>query len=158
MYLAVAQAAFALLGLWWVAVEVRHAEWMADAGLRGGAYGISLHFLLPGVMSLMAVAAPEHPAVWRVSFCAGALLGASEAVRRLNRPRPGRAPDARTVGLVTLTVTYLLLGLLALAPSLLTELGIGLRPLEAEGVLVGVLLFAGANLAWLAFAEPRATS
>jgi hypothetical protein len=139
-------------------VEVRHAEWMADATLRRGAYGISLHFLLPGVMSVMALAAPEHTAVWRTAFCAAALVGAIEAVRRLGYARSRPAAGASLAGLGALTVIYLSIGLLALAPSLLSDLGIGLAPLEAEGILVGLLLFAGASLAWLAFAEPTRTT
>jgi hypothetical protein len=154
LYVVVAQASFALLGLWWVVVQFRHAEWMADTVLRRAAHGISLHFLLPGLMSVMALAAPEHTAVWRISFCAAALIGAAEALRRLGYGRGESSGRASVTGLVVLVVAYLVVALLALAPSLLSDLGIGLRPLEAEGMLVGILLFAGANLAWLAFSEP----
>ena len=38
-------------------------------------------------------------------------------------------------------------------PRLALDAGLGLRPQEAESVLVGLLLLVGANLAWLGLTE-----
>jgi hypothetical protein len=155
LYIAVGEASFALLGLWWVVVEFRHSEWMRDRGKRRGAYGVSLHFLLPGVMSVMALAAVNNSSVWRVTFCAAGLIGAVESLRRLASGRREGAAPTSLVGLAVLALTYALVGVLALHTTLMNDVGIDLRPLEAEGVLVGLLLLTGVNLAWLAFAEPQ---
>jgi hypothetical protein len=151
LYRALAQASFALLGLWWVVVQFRHAEWMAERPARRSAYGVSLNFLLPGVMSLMSLAAPEHEAIWRVSFGVAGAVGLLEAARRLAMP----ARPAERVALAALAVTYALVALIAIDDSLLRDIGIRLYALQGEGILVGFLVFVAVNLAWLAFAEPR---
>jgi hypothetical protein len=155
LYIAVGEASFALLGLWWVVVEFRHSEWMRDKGKRRGAYGVSLHFLLPGVMSVMALAATTHGAVWRVAFCGAGVIGAVEAVRRVMTDRRAGGGPLSLVGHTVLALVYLLVAILALDTGLIDDVGIELTPLEAEGILVGLLLLTGVNLAWLAFAEPQ---
>jgi hypothetical protein len=105
-------------------------------------------------MSLMALAAVDNSTVWRVSFFAAGLIGAAEAVRRftVERGRPGRG--LAVAALAVIAISYVLIILLALRTSFVGDLGIDLTPLEVEGILVGILLFAGVNLAWLAFTEP----
>ena len=39
-------------------------------------------------------------------------------------------------------------------PALSTDLGVGLSPLELEGLMVALLVFLGVNLAWVLFMEP----
>jgi hypothetical protein len=39
---------FALLGLWIVVVQARHAGWRQVALQQRRAYGVALHFSLPG--------------------------------------------------------------------------------------------------------------
>ena len=46
-----APIALTVFGLWLVVVEVRHAEWMHSPARRRRAYGVSLHFVLPGMMA-----------------------------------------------------------------------------------------------------------
>jgi hypothetical protein len=47
-YSTVAQTAFTLLGLWWVALQIRYGPWMRDRRVRRAVYDISLYFFLPG--------------------------------------------------------------------------------------------------------------
>jgi hypothetical protein len=157
LYKAVAQSAFALLGLWWVVVQFRHGEWIPERGARRGAYGVSLHFLIPAIISLMALAAPGHSAVWRIAFGTAGVLGLAEAVRRMAARVPVK-PRGASIALVVLAFTYVLVALVAIDTSLPKDVGVRLRPLEVEGLLVSILLLAGVNLAWLAFTEPAPDS
>jgi hypothetical protein len=56
-YLSVSTASFTLLGLWLVVVHARD-EWRLVVARRRMAYVASLHFLVPGAMSVLALAAP----------------------------------------------------------------------------------------------------
>ena len=47
-YVAFATVCFTLLGLWIIVVQTRHAEWRHSAVHRRRAYGVALHFSLPG--------------------------------------------------------------------------------------------------------------
>jgi len=47
-YLAFSAVCFTLLGLWLIVVQTRHAEWRRSELARRRAYGVALHFSLPG--------------------------------------------------------------------------------------------------------------
>ena len=51
-YATTSAVSFTLLGFWWVVVQFRHDEMTADPGRRRLAFVVSLHFILPGLMSL----------------------------------------------------------------------------------------------------------
>jgi hypothetical protein len=136
-YIAFSPVCFSLLGLWLVVVQLNTNEWLGDEPHRRRAYGVALHFALPGLMSLLALVDPQNPDYWRVSFAIIALGGAAVllAVRGLDGPvRLGHAVHAAGV------VLYILIGVLAIIPhSLLRE----------EAILLTVLVFLGFNVAWL---------
>ena len=67
-YVAFATVCFTLLGLWIIVVQTRHAEWRQSAVHRRRAYGVALHFSLPGLMSLLSLVDPASTALWRISF------------------------------------------------------------------------------------------
>src|SRR5262245_65978416 len=67
-YISFSAVCFTLLGLWLIVVQTRHGEWRASPLHRRRAYGVALHFSLPGVMSLLALVDPESSALWRGSF------------------------------------------------------------------------------------------
>jgi hypothetical protein len=73
-YLAFATVCFTLLGLW-IVVQTRHAEWCQVALQQRRAYGVALHFSLPGA---------DEPAVADRSRqhgpCGGSPLRSSPAV------------------------------------------------------------------------------
>jgi hypothetical protein len=49
---------------------------------------------------------------------------------------------------------YLVIVAVAIHPSLASDIGIHLKPLETEAVTVSVLFFLGINYGWLLFMEP----
>ena len=79
-YLAFASVCFTLLGLWIIVVQTRHAEWRRSAIHRRRAYGVSLHFALPGLMSLLSLVDPASTDLWRVAFAIVAAGGAAALV------------------------------------------------------------------------------
>jgi hypothetical protein len=138
---------FTLLGLWWVACQSRMA-WLVDRGGRGMAYVVSLHFALPGAMSLLSLVAPDVPILWRVTFATAGgagLIGTLLMIRTMAR----RANDAGLVfGLQWIAVPlYALVTVVAISPELVG--GIGLSPLQVEGITLVVLVMLGTQSAWL---------
>jgi hypothetical protein len=144
-YVAFGTVCFTLLGLWIIVVQTRHSDWRRSATHRRRAYGISLHFSLPGLMSLLALIDPFSSDLWRTAFAVIALGGA--AVLMLVR---GAAPSALGVAMYCLAIAlYLAIGILALAPDIVADLGLSVLPLRVEAVLQTVVVFLGANVAWL---------
>jgi hypothetical protein len=151
-YRAVATASFTLLGLWWVVVQSRYQRGEGALVARRHAYGIALFFLLPGIMSLIASINSEVSALWRVAFGACAAIGLTEVALylRTQGARSAVALALRAFGLAL----YALIGAVAIHPGLVAAAGVGLTPQELESVLLGLLLFVGANLVWLGLTEP----
>ena len=51
---------------------------------------------------------------------------------------------------------YALIAVIAAGPSLVTDVGLSARALQAEAVLLTILVFVGVNVAWLLlFEEPQ---
>jgi hypothetical protein len=157
-YGAFSSVCFALLGLWLVVVGIRLRDWQGSAVHRRRAYGVALHFALPGVMSLLAMVDSQVAAFWRVSFAIVALGGAVVlvAVRGFLVPaEPNLAgvrnlPVADQLGLAAYAaaiVIYVLIGALAFVG--------GPNVLRTEAVLLTVLVFLGFNVAWLLLFDDR---
>lgn len=163
-YELLAQAGFTVLGFWMAVAQLRHADLLRSPGRRRWAHAVSLQFALPAVMSLLALAAPDDPVVWRTSFVVAAAFGAG-ALLALRVTRPAgpagpRAPWPAVAASWTALALYLGVALVALEPRALGRLGLGISPLAAEGVLLSLLVFLGLNVAfWLLFSpdgEPAA--
>jgi hypothetical protein len=75
-YQTVAQLAFTLLGLWWLVLQTKYNEWIHSQTRRRMATNITLYFLLPGSMSLLALLATTSRLLWQVAFVLAALIGA----------------------------------------------------------------------------------
>jgi hypothetical protein len=146
-YSTVAQASFTLLGLWWVLLQIRHAAWMRDHRVRRAVYDVSLCFLLPGMMSLMALLAADVSAIWRVSFAVAAAIGTLEEILSIAGNRghgsPSRIVD---VGNWLSLALYPAIAAIAIRRTLPHDIGIDLGPLEAEGILIGFLFALGVLL------------
>ena len=146
-YSVLAGLSFTLLGLWWVACQSR-MSWLMDRVGRGMAYVVSLHFALPRAMSLLSLVAPDQPALWRITFATAGvagLIGTALVVATMRR----RSDDARLAKMlqwVALPV-YALVTLVAIAPGIAT--GIGLTPLQVEGIALVSLILLGTQSAWL---------
>jgi hypothetical protein len=147
-YTTAAQASFTLLALWWVLLQIRHDAWIADVAYRRTVYDVSFYFLLPGMMSLGSLLAVQQSSVWRASF---ALMGAVGVVESLiliagRREMRGRGLLVESADWLSL-VLYALVVAVALWTGLPDELGLGLQPLELEGILLAGLIFLGIALA-----------
>ena len=146
-YGVLAGLSFTLLGLWWVACQAR-MSWMIDRVGRGMAYVVSLHFALPGAMSLLSLVAPDVPILWRVTFATAGgvgLIGTLLMIRTMGR----RSADTGLVfGLQWIAVPlYALVTIVAISPELVG--GIGLTPLQVEGITLVILIMLGTQSAWL---------
>jgi len=75
-YAAFAPLSFTVYGLWLIVVQTRHADWRHSPAHRRRAYAVSLHFALPGLMSLLALVDPTNTTVWRVSLALSGVAGA----------------------------------------------------------------------------------
>ncbi|MDR7276597.1 hypothetical protein [Catenuloplanes atrovinosus] len=145
-YAAVAGINFTLLGLWWVAVTERRQLREGGPRVRRMAYTVSLQFLIPGALSLLAQVAPNVPAFWRSAFALAGLLGAlsilllSPSVARENEMTRRGALLLRVVGIPL----YLLIAVWALVPFD----GLPLTALQIEGIMLALLVFLGAHTAW----------
>jgi hypothetical protein len=152
-YQAFAPTSFTLLGLWLIVVQTRHAEWRANAAQRRRTYAITLQFALPGLMSLLALVDVASQDVWRVSFATVAIVGAA-ALAGIGRW--GRVPTGMNLVVSGATlgaaVMYALIAVIALHPSLVSDLG-SLTPLRCEAILLSILVFLAVNLAWLLMFE-----
>ena len=144
-YIAFATVCFTLLGLWIVVVQTRHGEWRHSAVHRRRAYGVALHFSLPGLMSLLSLIDPASTTLWRASFAIVA-AGGVLALVLVRGPAP---TGLGAVAYVSAVVLYVLIALVAVAPGLVAEIGVVARPLRVEAVLQTILVFLGVNVAWL---------
>jgi hypothetical protein len=154
-YETLALAAFALLGLWWVVVAERRREWAPLPYRRRQAYTVSLYFTLTGIMSLISLVSEAHPAIWRLAFGISAALGAAEIVLSLLLASSQRRRHALVHALLALTLPlYLIILAVAIHPALAPDIGIHLKPLETEAIVVSIVLFIGINYGWLLFMEP----
>jgi phosphatidylserine synthase len=155
-YAAFAPLSFTVYGLWLIVVQTRHAEWRESSEHRRRAYAVSLHFAIPGLMSLLALVDPANSTVWRVSFAVSAAGGALILGYLQFSPIPtprGRLWQVESTGSIVL---YLLVLLVAVAPDLATDIG---APLRVEAVLLSLIVFLGINVAWaLMFDDVPASS
>ena len=154
-YETLALAAFALLGLWWVVVAERRREWAPLPFRRRQAYTVSLYFTLTGIMSLISLISAAHASIWRLAFGVSAALGAAEIV--LSLLLASAQPSRHTLIELLLALTlplYLIILAVAIHPALAPDIGVQLKPLETEAIVVSVVLFIGINYGWLLFMEP----
>ena len=155
-YQSVATISFALLGLWWVVLELKAGELQRDARRRRHAYGVMLFFLLPGVMSLLSSVNSAHSALWRLAFGVTALAGLVEIGLYLSTGgRRAAGAFALRLGGAAL---YVLILAFAIRPELVADVGIDMSVREVEGVLVSLLVVIGVNLAWFGITESDETA
>ena len=154
-YQTAAQICFTLLGLWWLVLQTKYAEWIGNKARRRMATNISLSFLLPGAMSLMALASHAR-ILWATAFVIASLFGSIGNASTLLPPPIGvptkhRLPwYAYSLRIATLAL-YLLIIITALLPGIPQSLGVA--PLTVEAVLLTLIVVLGAGMAWRYFAE-----
>lgn len=158
-YQTMAQLCFTLLGLWWLVLQTKYGEWVGVRARRRMITNISLYFLLPGSMSLMALLSTQVHLLWQAAFVVASAFGAIETAVMIDQTR--RAQDTRASGALAgglRWVGFLLFVLVALVagvaflPGATKELGIA--PLGITGILLTVLVVLGVTLAWAYFIQP----
>jgi hypothetical protein len=151
-YALVSGTCFALVGLWWNVVE-RHPEWAGAARTRRLAGGIYLSFLLPGLMSLLAQVDASNAIIWRTSFVAVAAVGCASTIGliRVDRGSSATGPFGRHRWVPGLL--YGLVLVLGVVPELASV--VGLSPLQAEALLLVVLIVIAHGLTWEFLMENR---
>ena len=133
---------FTLVGLWWGVVQ-RDLGWAADPVRRHAVAGVYLSFLLPALMGLFAqVGGRESPALWRISFVVVAVVGCVATARLLSQGADRGVTVVRggAVGI------YALGALLGMFPEMADA--VDLRPLQAEALLLVLLVALGHALVW----------
>jgi hypothetical protein len=113
------------------------------------AYVVSLHFVLPGAMSLLSLVAPDVPAMWRITFTvAGALglLGTLLIIATMRRRASSEIGLVRLLQWVALPL-YAAVAAVAALPQLVG--GIGLAPIQVEAIMLVILILLGTQSAWL---------
>ena len=153
-YAVIGGVSFTLLGLWQVVVTSRR-DWRLSPQRRMLAYTVALHFLLPAMMSVLSMVAPEEPIVWRVVFSISGAFGVvgvwlyrKALIEEHDTPRL-----AALVGYVVLPL-YVAIVILALAPTIPAYLGRALSATQVEAILVSLVLFLGVQAAWILLVEP----
>jgi hypothetical protein len=119
------------------------------------AYTVALHFLLPAMMSVLSMVAPEEPLVWRVVFSLSGAFGVVGVwlYRKALLEEHDTPRLAAFVGYVVLPL-YVGIVLLALAPTIPATLGLALSAIQVEAILVSLVLFLGVQAAWILLVEP----
>lgn len=149
-YIAFSPLCFTLLGLWLIIVQTRYSEWRRSAIHRSRAYTLAINFALPGLMALIALVDPANETLWRVGFAFVAIVGVVILGWMMVRgPGRGEHPLASLLATGLSIVLYSVVALLALAPGVVKDLGVRLRPLQVEEILLSVLLFTAVTVAWL---------
>jgi hypothetical protein len=153
-YQAFAPTSFTLLGLWLIVVQTRHAEWRNSVAQRRRAYAVTLQFALPGLMSLLALVDAASQDEWRVSFAAVAIVGAVglAAIARFGRVATRGSPVV-TGATFAAAAVYVVIAVIAIRPTLVSDLGLSLSALRCEAILLSILVFLAVNLAWLLMFE-----
>lgn len=146
---------FTLLGFWWVVVQFRHDELTTDPGRRRLSFVVSLHFILPGLVSLASLIAGDSSLLWRLAF---GLAGAAGLVAVIVGSRGVEAPVGAIAALRQrawlAAPLYALITLVAAVPEMARSVT-GLAPLQVEGYLLVLLVLLGILFAWALFTEPR---
>jgi hypothetical protein len=151
-YAAASALCFTLLGFWWVVVQFRHAELTASFAARRFMFLVSLHFIVPGLVSLASLLATGP--MWRIAFGLAGLTGMLAAIAgtRAGGTASPLLADLRVKALLGIPV-YALVALIAVAPELVRGT-LGIEPLQVEGLLLLVILLLGILLAWWLFTGP----
>ena len=153
-YATTSAVSFTLLGFWWVVVQFRHEQMTSEAGWRRLAFVVSLHFILPGLMSLGALLTGDAPIIWRLTFGLAGVAGMVAVVtasRGIVHPTGAIASIGRYEWIAL--PLYAVLTVVAIRPELVEE-RVGLAPLQVEGAVMTLLVFLGIIFAWTLFTEP----
>jgi hypothetical protein len=149
---AVSTIDFALLGLWWVAVQARPDLRRPESKVGRMAYMVSLQFVVPGTASLLALVDPAYAVVWRVSFAIAGAIGILAILLLVPAVASyGARGVTRFLRFAALPL-YILMTLIAVVPGAIS----GGHALQVEAVLFCLVVFLAGQIAWAAamFTDP----
>ena len=153
-YATTSAVSFTLLGFWWVVVQFRHEEMTADPGRRRLAFVVSLHFILPGLMSLGALLTGDAPLVWRLTFGIAGIAGMIAVVTRRADPDAERARSPPSVGTSGSRCPCTRSSRSSPSDPTSSSRRLGLAPLQVEGAIMTLLVVLGIIFAWALFTDP----
>jgi hypothetical protein len=147
-YQTVSQVCFTLLGFWLIVLQTKYQEWSGKKERRRMIVNISLYFLLPGTMSLLAMLAIQATAIWRVAFVVTSALGAIETAFMLR----SFARQKRVYGVAVLVraielVLFALIAVVGLFPQVFNRFG--LTALTVAGIVLTLIVVGGIALMWI---------
>jgi hypothetical protein len=152
-YSIVSGTCFALVGLWWGVIQFNKG-WLRNDETRALAGGIYLSFLIPGLMSLVAMVSGDNKLIWRVTFVIAAALGMYFTTRLIMKTRSSTGsigPFRRNRWIVI--VLYLLVLVFGANPELAKPLN--LQPLQVEAILLSLLILIAHGLTWEFMTQPE---
>jgi hypothetical protein len=144
-YATLSSICFTLVGLWWVVVQFKYDLFMSSPSLRVAAYVATMHFIAPGVISLVSVLVSQEAAIWRVGSFAGSALGIVASFAAL---RSGKLAGSQRLIEVALLILF---GVLAVL-SFVTVPIFGLKPIMVESLVDVLVIVLGVQYAWQFFA------
>ncbi len=159
-YQTVAQLCFTVLGLWILVLQTKYRDWTVKPLRRRMATNISLYFLLPGCMSLLALLSVHASILWQGAFVIAGSLGIIETalLARDEGQLLMHTVDAKTQRFQAMRALrwlgialYALVVLVALFAGAIAQV---VAPLNIAGVLITLLVVLGLALAWVYFVEP----
>jgi len=146
---------FALLGLWWVAVQTRPDLRNHRFRTSQMAYLVSLQFLVPGTASLLAQIDPTFGPIWRIAFTLSSLSGVVAIISIA--PTLWASGERGVAWLMYLGAfpLYVLITLIALFPQVVNGWSTRMNALEVEAILFCLMVFLSAQTAWAAAMQPE---
>lgn len=154
-YAVVTTVNFTLLGLWWLAVKDRDDLIGRNAASRRTAYLVSLQFVIPATVSMLAQVAPDQPTVWRISFSLAGVFGVVGITMLAQEIRISTEARVAPVLFAVLGVPlYILVVVVAWVPTLVADVGLALKPIEVEALIISVIVFLGVQEAWVVSMTP----
>ena len=152
-YQTVSQVCFTLLGFWLIVLQTKYQEWSGKTERRRMIVNISLYFLLPGTMSLLAMLAIQATAIWRVAFVVTSAVGTIETALMMRARRRSKvsSPMAALVRIAELAL-FALIAVIGLVPQAFNHYG--LTALTVAGVLLTLIVVGGVKLMWIYLVEP----
>jgi cytochrome bd-type quinol oxidase subunit 2 len=144
----VATVDFALLGLWWVAIQARPDLRSRKSRTSEVAYLVSMQFAVPGTAALLAQVDPQLTGIWRVTFAIAGLSGLASIL--LVTPPSLATEEAKWVRKMLrlgAAPLYGIIAILAMLPDF-PPAAVRMSALQLEAVIFCVMAFVGAQTAW----------
>jgi hypothetical protein len=152
-YSTFATVSLTVTGLWMYIASSRFRDWMTDRDHVRRASAITVQLAFPGAMCLFALIDPASTLLWRVAF---ALTSGVAVVLLFSLRQRSARPwaSANHFGNWLAIALFACVGVVAVLPEMMTDVGLPAVPRRTEFFLFTVLLLDGLAVAWtMLFAE-----